>query len=387
MRSSVFTYFEDMQDIDSNIFSLVQQEINNYNEKDYSSKDVMLALSAKRASIENLKALLSSAAEEYLEDIARKSQNLTKQYFGNSTYLFTPLYLSNYCSSKCVYCGFKEGNDILRAKLSEAEIHEEMQAIKQSGLEDILMLTGEGRNYASVEYIAKACKIAREYFKAVGVEVYPMNVSEYELLHENGCDFVTIFQETYNPIQYGKIHIGGEKRVMPYRFNGQERALKAGMRGVAFGSLLGIDDFRKDALACALHAHFLQQKYPHAEISLSVPRLRPIINNSRINPRDVSESRLLQVMCAYRIFLPYANITLSSRESKRFRDNALNLGATKLSAGVKAGIGQHNGGHKGDEQFVINDERSVEEMIKAIKSAGRVPVMSETIYLKVESKC
>ncbi|HEB9307471.1 TPA: 2-iminoacetate synthase ThiH [Campylobacter coli] len=374
-------YLPHMQELKSDILSKVLDEIQNYDETKYSTKEVQEALNATYLSIENLKALLSSAAEDFIEELAFKSAKTKQKYFGNSISLFTPLYLSNYCNSKCVYCGFQKGNKIARAKLSEDEIHEEMQAIAKTGLQEILMLTGEGREFASVEYIAKACKIARQYFKVVGVEIYPMNEDEYKILHENGCDYVTIFQETYNPLKYSKIHLGGEKRIFPYRFNGQERALRAGMRGVAFAALLGIDDFRKDALATALHAYFLQKAYPHAEISISVPRLRPIINNAKIHPKDVSEKRLLQVLCAYRLFLPFAGITISSRERVGFRDEVVKLGATKMSAGVSVGIGEHKGDKKGDGQFEISDDRGVDEILAMLKNSNLQAVMSDSIYV------
>ncbi|EOH7942481.1 2-iminoacetate synthase ThiH [Campylobacter jejuni] len=370
-----------MQEIKSEILNKVLSQVQSYDESQFSAKDVKNALNQTHLSIEHLKALLSSAAEDFIEELAFKSAKVKQKYFGNSIFLFTPLYLSNYCNSKCVYCGFQKGNKIARAKLSEAEIHEEMQAIAKSGLEEILMLTGEGREFASVEYITNACKIAREYFKVVGVEIYPMNEEEYKILHEKGCDYVTVFQETYNALKYSKIHLGGEKRIFPYRFNAQERALKAGMRGVAFGALLGIDDFRKDALSTALHAHFLQQAYPHAEISISVPRLRPIINNAKIHPKDVSEKRLLQVLCAYRLFLPFAGIIISSRERIGFRDEVIKLGATKMSAGVSVGIGEHKGEKKGDEQFEISDDRSVDEILAMLKKSNLQAVMSDSIYV------
>ncbi|EAK2679935.1 2-iminoacetate synthase ThiH [Campylobacter jejuni] len=370
-----------MQEIKSEILNKVLSQVQSYDESQFSAKDVKNALNQTHLSIEHLKALLSSAAEDFIEELAFKSAKVKQKYFGNSISLFTPLYLSNYCNSKCVYCGFQKGNKIARAKLNEAEIHEEMQAIAKSGLEEILMLTGEGREFASVEYIANACKIAREYFKVVGVEIYPMNEDEYKILHEKGCDYVTVFQETYNALKYSKIHLAGEKRIFPYRFNAQERALKAGMRGVAFGALLGIDDFRKDALATALHAHFLQQAYPHAEISISVPRLRPIINNAKIHPKDVSEKRLLQVLCAYRLFLPFAGIIISSRERIGFRDEVIKLGATKMSAGVSVGIGEHKGEKKGDEQFEISDDRSVDEILAMLKRSNLQAVMSDSIYV------
>ncbi|QWU80338.1 2-iminoacetate synthase ThiH [Campylobacter novaezeelandiae] len=374
-------YMPHMQEIKSEILDKVLAQVQNYDESRYSAKDVENTLNSTHLNIENLKALLSSAAENFIEELALKSAKLKKKYFGNSIFLFTPLYLSNYCNSKCVYCGFQKGNKITRAKLNEDEIHKEMQAIAKSGLQEILILTGEGREYASVEYIASACRIAREYFKVVGVEIYALNEDEYKILHENGCDYVTIFQETYNPLKYSKIHLDGEKRIFSYRFNAQERALRAGMRGVAFGALLGIDDFRKDALATALHAHFLQQAYPHAEISISIPRLRPIINNAKISSKDVSEKRLFQVLCAYRIFLPYATIVISSRERKGFRDEVVKFGVNKMSAGVSVGIGEHQGNKKGDEQFEISDKRSIDEILTMLKNSNLQAVMSDSIYV------
>lgn len=384
MKTSIFEYQKGMNDIQSDILERVLAHAQGYESAEFDEKSVRVVLqkaSSQSLDIWDLKALLSEAAESFLEDLARLAQAKTKTHFGNAISLFTPLYLSNHCESKCVYCGFQKGNAIARARLNEAEIHAEMSAIAQTGLQEILLLTGEGRTHASVEYIAKACAIARQYFRVVGVEVYVMNVGEYELLHEAGCDFVTIYQETYNPQKYEQIHAFGEKRVFPYRFNAQERALKAGMRGVGFGALLGIDDFRKDALATALHAYFLQQIYPHAELSLSAPRLRPILGNRKISPREVTQSRLLQVLCAYRLFLPFANITISTREDANFRDNAIKIAATKISAGVSVGVGERAGTKKGDEQFEISDSRSVSEVMSAIKRANLQAIMSDTLYV------
>ncbi len=384
MKASIYEYQRGMDDIESDILQRVLSHAQNYESKDYGEQSVKNALAkarAKHLEIEDLKALLSEAAEPFLEDLAALARAKTKQHFGNAVALFTPLYLSNFCESKCVYCGFQKGNAIARARLNEGEIHAEMRAIAATGLQELLLLTGEGRANASVEYIARACAAAKGYFKVVGVEVYVMNADEYALLHESGCDFVTIYQETYNPEKYAKIHIFGEKRVFPYRFNAQERALLGGMRGVGFGALLGIDDFRKDALATALHAAFLQQKYPHAELSLSAPRLRPILGNRKISPREVSEKRLLQVLCAYRLFLPFANITISTRERAAFRDNAVNLMATKISAGVSVGVGERAGEKKGDEQFEISDSRSVDEVLSAIKSANLQAVMGDSVFV------
>lgn len=267
--------------------------------------------------------------------------------------------------------------------MSMEEIREEMQAIASTGLEEILILTGESRKRSDVSYIGEACKIAREYFKMVGLEVYPMNTDEYAYLHKCGADYVTVFQETYNSDKYETLHLAGHKRIFPYRFHAQERALRGGMRGVAFAALLGLDDFRKDAFATGMHAYLLQKKYPHAEISFSCPRLRPIINNDKINPRDVHEPQLLQIITAYRLFMPYAGITISSRESACFRDHVIQIAATKISAGVSTGVGSHTEEiqEQGDNQFEIDDNRDVGEIRKMILSQGMQPVTNDYVYV------
>ena len=277
----------------------------------------------------------------------------------------------------------------LTRNLSMEEIEHEMKIIADSGMEEVLMLTGESRSMSDIHYIGEACKVARKYFRNVGLEIYPVNTEEYRYLHECGADYITVFQETYDSDKYETLHLMGHKRVWPYRFEAQERALMGGMRGVGFSALLGLADFRKDALATALHVYYLQRKYPHAEMSLSCPRLRPIVNNDKINPKDVHETELFQILCAYRIFLPFAGITVSSREVARFRDGIINVAATKISAGVSTGIGDHeekytgkeNEAESGDEQFEISDGRNVKEVYEAIKAQGLQPVMSEYIYV------
>lgn len=375
-------YTDDMEAIDSDIMDRVIAEMNSYDADIYTAKDVKEALAAETCSVDNFKALLSPAALPFLEEIAQKAQKETRKHFGNSVAIFTPLYIANYCENYCVYCGFNCHNKIKRAQLNAEEIEKEMQAIAKTGLEEVLILTGESPNKSSVEYIGEACKIAKKYFKLIGLEVYPMDSKDYAYLHECGADFVTVFQETYNSDKYKTLHLGGRKRIFPYRLNAQERAIMGGMRGVGFAALLGLDDFRKDALATGMHAYLLQKKYPHAEIAFSCPRLRPIINNDKINPKDVHEPQLLQIICAYRIFMPFASITISTRECERFRDNIIQIAATKISAGVNVGIGGHSQEEeKGDEQFEISDGRSVDEIYQMIEDNGMQPVMTDYIYV------
>ena len=376
-------YLPDMEQIDSDIPDRVIAEMNGYDPSIYTENDVRRALEHDEKTVDDFKALLSPAALPLLEEIAEAARVETKKHFGNSVNMFTPLYISNYCENYCIYCGFNCHNKIHRAKLNAEEIEHEMQAIAKTGLQEILILTGESKKMSDVKYIGEACKIARKYFKVVGLEVYPMNSDEYRYVHECGADYVTVFQETYNSDKYETLHLAGHKRIFPYRVNTQERALMGGMRGVGFAALLGLSDFRKDAFATGMHAYLIQRKYPHAEIAFSCPRLRPIINNDKINPKDVHEPQLLQVICAYRLFMPFASITISTRECQRFRDNVVDIAATKISAGVDVGIGGHDGERekKGDEQFEISDGRTVKQVYDALLEEGLQPVMSDYIYV------
>ncbi len=382
-RTSHMEYLEDMEVLsDSNIMEQLLSAIKNYDYNQYTEKDVRHALDKESRGQDEFAALLSPAADAFLEKMAEKATLETRKHFGNSVYLFTPLYISNYCENYCVYCGFNCHNKIKRARLDMEGIEREMAAIAKTGLEEILLLTGESRKMSDISYIGEACKIARKYFKMTGLEVYPMNSDEYAYLHQCGADYVTVFQETYNPDIYETLHLSGHKRIFPYRFYAQERALRGGMRGVAFAALLGLDDFRKDAFATGMHAYLLQRKYPHAEISFSCPRLRPIVNNDKINPMNVHERQLLQVMTAYRLFMPFAGMTISTRERAGFRDHVIGMAATKISAGVSTGIGSHaEDENRGDDQFEIADGRDVNQVIAAIRERGLQPVMNDYVFV------
>lgn len=388
-RKNHMEYLPGMERIQSDVCANVMEQMNSYDYNKYTAKDVKAALEHETCTIEDFKALLSPAAEPFLEEMAQRARLETSKHFGNTVYLFTPLYIANYCENYCVYCGFNCYNHIQRMKLTMEQIEHEMKVIADSGMEEILILTGESRAQSDVDYIGEACKLARKYFRMVGLEIYPVNVDEYRYLHECGADYVTVFQETYDTDKYETLHLMGHKRVWPYRFDAQERALMGGMRGVAFSALLGLSDFRKDALASALHVYYLQRKYPYAEMSLSCPRLRPIINNDKINPLDVHEKQLCQILCAYRIFLPFVGITVSSRESAAFRNGIVKIAATKVSAGVSTGIGDHESkytgkeqeGEQGDEQFEINDNRSLDKMYQDIAGEGLQPVLNDYVYV------
>ena len=377
-------YLPGMEVIDSDMLDQVVAIRNSFNNDDFTDKDVRLALSKEHLDPRDFMALLSTAAAPFLEEMAQKAHLVTRRHFGNNITILTPIYFANYCDNYCIYCGFNSHNKIKRARLTDEELHRECKNIADTGIEEVIMLTGESPKMSDIKYIGNAVNIASQYFRVINMEIYPVNSEDYKYLNECGADYVTVFQETYNSDKYATLHLAGHKRIFPYRFYSQERAILGGMRGVGFAALLGLDDYQKDALATGMHAWLMQRKYPHAEISLSCPRLCPIINNDKINPKDVDERKLTQIICAYRLFMPYACIVVSSRESARYRNAIMKIAATKVSASVCVGIGGHlenDGSEMGDEQFEITDGRSFDQMYSDIKGMGLQPVTSEYIYL------
>jgi 2-iminoacetate synthase len=379
MSNHCLTYQPGMEDIGTEILEQVLIQVNAYSPDSYTIEDVQAALNKEQRDFHDLAALLAPIADSFLESMAVQAKAETNRYFGNNISLYTPLYIANYCVNHCSYCGFSCKNHIRRGKLTLEEIRLELEAIAATGLDEVLLLTGEDRKHSDLEYIGEAVKLATQIIGAVGLEIYPLNTDEYALLHECGADFVSVYQETYDIVIYDKVHPVGPKRSYPYRFNAQERAIRGGMRGVSFGALLGLSDFRRDALAAGLHAYLLQQKYPHAEVSFSVPRLRAFQNNPQGGVSNMTERQLLQVMLAFRLFMPFAGITISTRERASFRDHVLGLCATRMSAGVSVGVGGYDAEVKSDKQFEIADGRSVNEIHRIIINRGLQPVYTDYI--------
>ena len=384
----VMTYREGMDELDPTTLNTVLDAAKAYDPDSYTAADVEAALAHDECTLEDFKALLSPAAEPYLEAMAHKAQAITRARFGNSVSLFTPLYIANYCDNGCIYCGFNCSNHIQRNALSHDDLIKELDTIAATGLQDILILTGESQRMSSVEWIGEAIKLAAERFSTVGIEIYPANVADYKDLHECGADFVTVFQETYDPKKYAEVHLRGNKRSLPYRFYAQERALMGGFRGAGFGALLGLsDDFRKDAFATGLHIELTQQKFPEADLAISVPRIRPFANEEETDARDhitdaVHETQLLQIMCAHRIYHPQISMTISTRERQGFRDAAVDICATKISAGVHTDVGGHTQDETQTEaQFDISDPRSVTEVHDALVAKGLQPVYTDYIHV------
>lgn len=320
--------------------------------------------------------LLSPAAEAHLEVMAQKAHRQTVAQFGRTMALFTPLYLSNFCTNRCRYCSFNSKNRIERRQLTLDEVEAEARAISASGLKHILILTGDAPAIAGVDYIAECCRVLDRYFTAIGIEIYALTEAEYRKLIDAGADNLTLYQETYNEDVYADLHPKGPKRDYRFRLDAPERACRVAMRAVNIGALLGLDDWRRDAFFTGLHAHFLQDCYPETEIGVSLPRIRPHVGG--FQPAFAVEDRhLVQILTAMRLFLPRAGIAISTRESARFRDRLVPLGVTRMSAGSCTAVGGHTETDNHTGQFEIADERSVPEMAAMLRRAGWQPVYKD----------
>jgi 2-iminoacetate synthase len=325
---------------------------------------------------QELLGLLSPAATGLLENMAQAAHKLTIKHFGRTILLYTPLYLSNYCVNQCVYCGFNMANDIPRRKLTLHEVELEAQAISGTGLQHLLILTGESRQHSPVSYIADCVSVLRKYFSSISIEVYPLSIEEYAELISAGIDGITIYQEVYDQQIYERVHPAGPKRDYSFRLAAPERAGATGIRTINIGALLGLNDWRREVFFTGIHAAYLQNKFPDIEIGVSFPRMRPQFGNFEPEYR-VSDSDLVQSIAALRLFLPRVGITISTRENAFLRDNLLKLGVTKMSAGSSTAIGGHTDAIDSIGQFEISDRRTVNEMREIISKAGYKPILKD----------
>lgn len=338
-------------------------------------EDILAVLTKAKLNHRDFLALLSPAAEPYLELIAERARRDTVRNFGKTMQLFTPMYIANYCVNQCVYCGFNHANRISRHKLDLAAIDAEGAAIAPTGLKHVLVLTGESQAHSPLTYILQAVQVLKKHFTSVSIEIYPLKEEEYREAVLAGVDGMTIFQEVYDEEVYGQLHLAGPKRNYLFRLDAPERACRAGLRNVNIGALLGLNDWRKEAFFTGIHADYLQHKYSDVEIAVSMPRMRPSAGG--YPPRVVvSDKNLVQYIMAYRLFMPRSGITLSSRESRTLRDHLAHLGVTKMSGGVTTAVGGHTQ-HNDDAQFDISDNRSVEEMAKMLYAQGIQPVYKD----------
>ncbi len=326
--------------------------------------------------------LLSPAAAPYLEAMAQQANRLTVQYFGRTILLYTPLYLANYCINHCVYCGFNARNPIPRRRLTLPEVEREARAIAASGLQHLLILTGESRRHSPVAYIRDCVQILRQYFSSISIEIYPLLQQEYRDLAAAGVDGLTLYQEVYDRETYLQVHPQGPKHNYRFRLEAPERGGAAGLRSLNIGALLGLSDWRSEVFFTGLHAAYLLKQYPEAEISVSFPRMRPEFGGFQ-PPCAVPDRALVQSIVAMRLFLPRAGIIISTRESAALRDRLLYLGVTKMSGGSSTVIGGHTDDKEGPGQFEISDKRSVADMRDAIAAHGYKPVLQDWHDLSV----
>ncbi|MCC2598170.1 2-iminoacetate synthase ThiH [Sphingobacterium sp. FBM7-1] len=338
--------------------------------------DVQRSLRKAKKTLEDFLVLLSPAASESLEEMAQLTQQLTQQRFGKTIQLYAPLYLSNECQNICTYCGFSMDNPIKRKTLNAIEIMQEAAALKAMGINHVLLVSGEANKTVGIDYFLKAIKLLRPHFAHISVEVQPLLLEEYEALHRAGAHAVLVYQETYHEEVYKRYHPKGKKSNFAFRLETPDRIGKAGMRKIGLGVLLGLEDWRIDSFFNALHIDYLQRHYWQTKYSVSFPRLRPA--EGIIEPNFVMEDReLLQLICAYRIWNPDLEISISTRENEKFRNHIIALGATTMSAASKTNPGGYVVDPQSLEQFETSDERSMEEVRQVIYQAGYEPVMKD----------
>ena len=339
--------------------------------------DIKRALNREKLSAHDFLVLLSPKAADYLEPMAQRAHRLTVQYFGRTIQLFIPLYISNFCTNECVYCGFNRRHDIERRTLSLDQIESEAKAIAATGMRHLLLLTGEARSRTPLEYLESSIRLLKKYFASVSIEMFPMNEDEYRRLKAAGVDGLTLYQEVYDTDRYGRLHIAGKKTDYRYRLEAPERGARAGFRMVNIGPLLGLGDVCSEVFFSGLHARYLADTYLQTDISISLPRLNPAEGDYKAE-YSANDRQFVQFIAALRCFLPRAGITVSTRETAAFRDHLIRLGATRFSAGSCTGVGGYAEKHAhATPQFEITDQRSVAQVVAAIKRCGYQPVYKD----------
>lgn len=340
------------------------------------SADVKHALQKEKRTLEDFKALISPAAAPYLGQMAHLSHILTQKRFGKTMQMYVPLYLSNECQNICTYCAFSYDNKIKRKTLSDDEILREVKVIKEMGYDHVLLVTGEANQTVGVEYLQHAIQLIKPYFSHISIEVQPLDQGEYELLHLEGLNTVLVYQETYHRENYKLHHPKGKKSNFEYRIDTPDRLGNAGVHKIGLGVLIGLEDWRTDCFFTALHLNYLERTYWQTKYSISFPRLRPIeLGNAQATSvksfaQFMTDKELVQLICAYRIFNEEVELSLSTRESEKFRNHVIRLGITSISAGSKTNPGGYAVEPQSLEQFEISDERSPAEIADVIKQNG-----------------
>ncbi len=335
---------------------------------DKQKHDVLIALDRKKRDAEDFKALISPAAAPFLEEMAQQSYQLTQKRFGKTIQMYAPMYLSNECQNICTYCGFSLNNKIRRKTLTDKEILAEVRAIKQLGYEHILLVTGES-HLVGISYFQHALALIAPNFTHISMEVQPLDTVDYEALIPFGLNTVLIYQETYDQENYKKHHPKGKKSNFYYRLNTPDRLGKAGIHKIGLGVLIGLEDWRTDSFFTALHLAYLEKHYWKTKYTISFPRLRP--HAGGLKPKvEMNDRELVQLICAYRLLNEEVELSISTRESEKFRDHIIKLGITSMSAGSKTNPGGYAVDSQSLEQFEISDERSPQTIAAMIKSQG-----------------
>ncbi|MCK5260239.1 MAG: 2-iminoacetate synthase ThiH [Candidatus Omnitrophica bacterium] len=326
----------------------------------------------------DIKDILSNNDPVFLEGLARRSQKITRQYFGRAVSLYAPLYLSNYCSSHCTYCGFQSKNRIARIRLTPPQMHAEMKAVADTGIESILLLTGESYKATPLAYLKETTVIAKQYFTNISMEVHPMETQEYRELFLSGVDGITVYQETYARDRYKEVHLSGKKSDYDYRRDTPQRAARAGMRTISMGILLGLSDAARDLLSLYEHLRWMEKHFPGVEYSLSFPRLRKIKGRA-FAICNVGDLDLIKILCLTRILFPRVGLNLSTREAPALRNHALEFGITRISAGSNTSVGGYHlkTAEEQEPQFDIEDQRSVERIVRYLKAKDFDPVFTD----------
>ena len=341
-----------------------------------SPDEVKRTLDKRKKSLEDFLFLLSPAAAVFLPEMANHSQLLTRQRFGKTIQLFAPLYLSNECQNICTYCGFSLDNKIKRKTLSNMELLLEAAELKSRGIDHVLLVSGEANHKVGIEYFLNAVRLLKPLFSNISLEVQPLDENEYQLLNEAGVHAILVYQETYHQEVYKQYHPKGKKSNFEYRLETPDRIGRSKMHKIGLGVLLGLEDWRVDSFFNALHLDYLQKKYWQTRYTVSFPRLRPA--EGVIQPNyEITDKELLQLICAYRIWNPDLELSISTRESEVFRNYIIRFGVTSMSAASKTNPGGYVVDSQSLEQFEISDERSVADMITVIQNVGYEAVLKD----------
>lgn len=334
-----------------------------------------LARLGRGLTLDDLAALLSPAAAPFLEEMARLSHQLTVARFGRTMQLYAPLYLTNVCANVCTYCGFSAQNRIARKALNDAEILAEADVLARHGFDHVLLVTGESNRYGAA-YLQNALRLLRTRFASLSLEVQPLDESAYAKLTDDGLSAVLVYQETYEPAAYARHHLSGPKSDIAYRLETPDRLGRAGVKKIGLGALYGLADWRAESWFVGLHLRYLEKHHWRTRYSISFPRLRPH-EGGEIPVTPFDERDLVQSACAFRLFSQEVELSLSTRESERFRNHAFRLGFTSMSAGSRTNPGGYASAPDSLEQFAIDDERSPAEVAAFLRTQGYAPVWKD----------